>query len=96
MGIEGEGKVFVDASGCSEILTVGVNTETGFTKIKMPLPVSMSEFDLSKLPIDDLKANPMAEMILRRATAIDFGGIVHIESVISNRQRKLLILLKKR
>ncbi|MBQ6900007.1 MAG: hypothetical protein IJN72_04140 [Firmicutes bacterium] len=78
MGIEGEGKVFVDASGCSEILTVGVNTETGFTKIKMPLPVSMSEFDLSKLPIDDLKVNPMAEMLLRRATCVNFGGIVHV------------------
>lgn len=86
MGICGEGKVFVDISGCNEILTVDVNTETGFTKVKMPLPVSMTEFDLSKLPIDDLKANPMAEMLLRRASLVNFGGIVHV--VLSDIQAK--------
>ena len=86
MGICGEGKVFIDISGCNEILTVDVNTETGFTKVKMPLPVSMTEFDLSKLPIDDLKANPMAEMLLRRAFLVNFGGIVHV--VLSDIQAK--------
>ena len=86
MGICGEGKVFIDISGCNEILTVDVNTETGFTKVKMPLPVSMTEFDLSKLPIDDLKANPMAEMLLRRASLANFGGIVHV--VLSDIQAK--------
>ncbi|MBQ1228949.1 MAG: hypothetical protein IIX87_03650 [Firmicutes bacterium] len=86
MGICGEGKVFIDISGCNEILTVDVNTETGFTKVKMPLPVSMTEFDLSKLPIDDLKGNPMAEMLLRRAYLVNFGGIVHI--VLSDIQAK--------
>ena len=86
MGICGEGKVFIDISGCNEILTVDVNTETGFTKVKMPLPVSMTEFDLSKLPIDDLKANPMAEMLLRRASLVNFGGIVHV--VLSDIQAK--------
>lgn len=86
MGICGDGKVFVDISGCNEILTVDVNTETGFTKVKMPLPVSMTEFDLSKLPIDDLKANPMAEMLLRRASLVNFGGIVHV--VLSDIQAK--------
>ena len=49
LGIDGEGQVFIDVSGCNDILTVDVNTQTGFTKVKMPLPVSMSEFDLSKL-----------------------------------------------
>lgn len=86
MGICGEGKVFIDISGCNEILTVDVNTETGFTKVKMPLPVSMTEFDLSKLPIDDLKVNPMAEMLLRRASLVNFGGIVHV--VLSDIQAK--------
>lgn len=86
MGICGEGKVFIDISGCNEILTVDVNTETGFTKVKMPLPVSMTEFDLSKLPIDDLKVNPMAEILLRRASLVNFGGIVHV--VLSDIQAK--------
>jgi diaminopimelate epimerase len=86
MGICGEGKVFIDISGCNEILTVDVNTETGFTKVKMPLPVSMTEFDLSKLPIDDLKVNPMAEMLLRRASLVNFDGIVHV--VLSDIQAK--------
>ena len=78
MGIDGEGEVFMDSSGCNEILTVKVNTQTGYTKVKMPSPASIGELDLSKLPIADLKTKPLAEMILRRATAIDFGGIVHI------------------
>ena len=78
LGIQGEGKVFIDVSGCNDILTVDVNTETGFTKVKMPLPISMSELDLSKLPIDDVKADPMVEILLRRASLVNFGGIVHV------------------
>ncbi|MBR5230370.1 MAG: hypothetical protein IKW01_05870 [Firmicutes bacterium] len=78
MGIDGKGQVFVDVSGCNEILTVDVDTKTGFTKVAMPLPANMAEIDLSKLPIDDLKTNPEAWMLLRRAGLIDFGGIVHV------------------
>lgn len=78
LGIDGEGKVFIDVSGCNEILTVDVNTQTGFTKVKMPLPVSMTEIDLNRLPIGDVAVNPMAELLLRRAALVNLGGIVHV------------------
>ena len=96
MGIDGEGKVFVDASGCGEILTVEVDTQTGFTKVKMPLPISMTEFDLSKLPIDDVAVNPMAEMLLRRATLVNFGGIVHVVVSDIEPKRETFELIKDR
>ena len=94
MGIDGEGKVFVDASGCSEVLTVEVNTNTGFTKVKMPLPISITEMDLGKLPIDDVKANPMAKMLLKRATVVNFGGIVHVVVSDIMPERKTFELIK--
>ena len=53
MGIKGKGSVFVDVSGCDEILTIEVDTDTDYTKVKMPNPVRMSKIDLSPLAIDD-------------------------------------------
>lgn len=78
LGIDGKGQVFIDMSGCSEILTIEVDTNTGYTKVAMPLPASMAEIDLSKLPIGDVDANPMVKVLLRRAALVDFGGIVHV------------------
>ena len=37
-GLRGKGQVFVDISGCSEILTIAVDTESCDTKVKMPNP----------------------------------------------------------
>ena len=78
LGIDGKGQVFIDMSGCSEILTIEVDTNTGYTKVAMPLPASMGEIDLSRLPIGDVDANPMVQVLLRRAALVDFGGIVHV------------------
>ena len=49
LGILGAGKVFIDASGAEEILTVEVNTNTNYTKVKMPAYIDMKRFDLSGL-----------------------------------------------
>ena len=72
LGIEGKGSVFVDVSGCDEILTVDVNTESSYTKVKMPNPVGLSKIDLSSLAIGDAVGRGDA------VPAVDFGGILHV------------------
>ncbi len=47
LGIFGSGKVFVDVSGVDEILTVEVNTDTNYTKVKMPAYIDIKRFDIS-------------------------------------------------
>ena len=47
LGISGSGKVFVDVSGVDEILTVEVNTDTNYTKVKMPAYIDIKRFDIS-------------------------------------------------
>lgn len=49
MGISGDGKVFVDVSGVDEILTVEVDTDTNYTKVKMPAYIDIKRFDLSSI-----------------------------------------------
>ena len=71
LGIEGEGSVFVDVSGCDEILTIDVNTESSYTKVKMPNPVRLSKIDLSSLAIGDAAD-------AGHVPAVDFGGILHV------------------
>lgn len=71
LGIEGQGSVFVDVSGCDEILTIDLNTESSYTKVKMPNPVGLSNIDLSSLAIGD--AADAGDV-----PAIDFGGILHV------------------
>ena len=46
LGISGSGKVFVDVSGVDEILTVEVNTDTNYTKVKMPAYIDIKRFDI--------------------------------------------------
>ena len=72
LGIEGKGSVFVDVSGCDEILTIDVNTESSYTKVKMPNPVGLSKIDLSSLAIGDAVGRGDA------VPAVDFGGILHV------------------
>ena len=76
MGIKGKGSVNVDVSGCDEILTVEVDTEKNYTKIKMPNPLSVSKIDLSQLPIGD--TDSAIRQQLKRAAVLDFGGILHV------------------
>ena len=47
LAIFGSGKVFVDVSGVDEILTVEVNTDTNYTKVKMPAYIDIKRFDIS-------------------------------------------------
>lgn len=74
MGIKGKGSVLVDVSGCDEILTIEVDTETDYTKVKMPAPVRMSKIDLSPLAIGATAAT--ADM--SEVPVVDFGGILHV------------------
>ncbi len=71
LGIAGAGKVFVDVSGVEEILTVEVNTDTNYTKVKMPAYIDIKRFDLSGL-FDE------ASTALKNVKAVDFGGILHL------------------
>ena len=74
MGIKGKGSVFVDVSGCDEILTIEVDTDTDYTKVKMPNPVRVSKIDFSPLGIGDATESPdMSEV-----PVVDFGGILHV------------------
>ncbi len=71
LGIAGAGKVFVDVSGVEEILTVEVNTDTNYTKVKMPAYIDIKRFVLSGL-FDEASA------ALKNVKAVDFGGILHL------------------
>ena len=68
LGISGPGKVFIDTSGAEEILTVEVNTDTNYTKVKMPAYIDIKRFDLSGLFRSGQKS----------IKAVDFGGILHM------------------
>ena len=92
MGINGKGSVFVDVSGCDEILTIEVDTDTDYTKVKMPNPVRMSEIDLSPLAIDDAaervdavervdaaeRGDAIETADMSEVPVVDFGGILHL------------------
>lgn len=81
MGIEGKGSVFVDVSGCDEILTIEVDTDVNYTRVKMPNPVKVSKIDLSSLAIDDAKDSGDAKNsydALGSVDVVDFGGIMHL------------------
>lgn len=67
LGISGEGKVFVDVSGSDEILTVEVNTDTGYTRVKMPAYLAVRTTDMQSIFAEKGKS----------VTAVDFGGIIH-------------------
>lgn len=67
LGISGEGKVFVDVSGSDEILTVEVNTDSGYTRVKMPAYLAVRTADMQSIFAEKGKS----------VTAVDFGGIIH-------------------
>lgn len=68
LGISGAGKVFIDTSGAEEILTIEVNTDTNYTKVKMPAYIDIKRFDLSGFFGSGQKS----------IKAVDFGGILHM------------------
>ena len=80
MGIKGKGSVFVDVSGCDEILTIEVDTDTDYTKVKMPNPVRMSKIDLSPLAIVDAaeRVDAIETADMSEVPVVDFGGILHV------------------
>ena len=86
MGIKGKDSVFVDVSGCDEILTIEVDTDTDYTKVKMPNPVRMSKIDLSPLAIDDAaergdaveRGDAIETADMSEVPVVDFGGILHV------------------
>lgn len=80
MGIKGKGSVFVDVSGCDEILTIEVDTDTDYTKVKMPNPVRMSKIDLSPLAIGDAveRGDVIETADMSEVPVVDFGGILHV------------------
>lgn len=68
-GLKGSVKIDVNISGCEETLTAEVNTDTNYTKIKMPMPLSITELmpnELSGITLPD------------NSKLVDFGGIMHI------------------
>ena len=88
LGISGSGKVFVDVSGVDEILTVEVNTDTNYTKVKMPAYIDIKRFDISgifdtaggseSVGAAGAPDNTVADAALKEVKAVDFGGILHL------------------
>ena len=72
MGISGEGKVFIDTSGSDEILTIEVNTDTNYTRVKMPKYVAIKHIDLTGVIESEEGAD------IANVKAVDFGGILHL------------------
>lgn len=69
--ISGEGEIFLDVSGCDEIVTVKVDTEKKWAKIRMPSCIGVYAMDLSHMGIRDREK-------LKNVTVVDFGGILHL------------------
>lgn len=65
-GIHGDALVNVSVSGSEERLTVAVNADKNYTRIKMPLPVSVESWQHDGTPLPP------------HCQAVDFGGILHI------------------
>ena len=89
LGISGSGKVFVDVSGVDEILTVEVNTNTNYTKVKMPAYIDIKRFDISGIfdtaggsesagATGGAPGAAAADAALKEVKAVDFGGILHL------------------
>ena len=89
LGISGAGSVFVDVSGVDEILTVEVNTDTNYTKVKMPAYIDIKRFDLSSIfdtagvlgsagAAGGTPGTAAADAALKEVKAVDFGGILHL------------------
>ena len=61
-GLKGENKLTIDVSGSDEPLEVQVNTDTNYTKIKMPRALSVFDEEIFGKP----------------AQIADYGGIMHV------------------
>ena len=65
-GMEGTGSAVINVSGISHPLAVEINTETNYTKVKMPMPVSVSTLSNTGIPL------------VENSVLVDLGGIVHL------------------
>lgn len=65
-GMEGTGSAVVNVSGVDYPLTVEINTATNYTKVKMPMPVSVSTLSNTGIPL------------VENSVLVDLGGIVHL------------------
>ena len=63
--VEGTAKIQVQVSGCNEVLGVDVDPANNYTRIKMPLPVSVSHMEHTGIDF------------LEGACLVDMDGIVH-------------------
>lgn len=70
-GKSGKCKSVVDVSGCEENLTVELDLDTSYTKIKMPLPLNIEEIT-GELP------NSQLQDLMAGCQIVDLGGIVHV------------------
>lgn len=75
LGKEGRCVIPVDVSGSDEILNVEIDTETSYTRIKMPQPVRFLDLDLSGFDIKEFSDGTADPSHVR---AVDFGGILHV------------------
>ena len=64
--VRGDAFIDISVSGIRERLTVAVNPEKNYTKIRMPLPLSVENWENTGTPLP------------ARCQAVDFGGILHI------------------
>ncbi|MDO5302909.1 MAG: hypothetical protein Q4E84_03290 [Clostridia bacterium] len=65
-GMEGTGSAVVNVSGVDHPLSVEINTETNYTKVKMPMPISVTTLSDTGIPL------------VENSMLVDFGGIVHL------------------
>lgn len=65
-GIEGTGSVVVNVSGVDNPLAVEINTANNYTKIKMPMPLSVTSL------------SDTGNSLVENSVLVDFGGIVHL------------------
>lgn len=79
-GLQGKGRIFVDVSGCNEILTIEVDTERNYTKVKMPNPREIRTFDLRELFAEPefCPGEVARPEDLSAVRGVDFGGILHL------------------
>lgn len=64
--LKGYRNIDVSVSGADEILSVSVDADKNYTRIKMPLPLSLSKLTSADTPIN------------KPGIAVDFSGILHL------------------
>ncbi len=87
-GINGDAYVEICVSGCDEPLSVFVNTERNYTRIKMPNPLSVKDLTFTYQKEDADVVSPVK--------VVDFGGILHVIVTNQNPTRENFEYIKGR